>query len=203
MDLSNFLNTLSEISNDDSLLDFCRKTILHGTPYIFLNRESDFYEFRKRIAVKFNIYFKDVYITGSAKLGFSPFKRKEFSYDSDVDVAIISTSLFKKMMNEIWRFQMELRNNRKVVTIRELELYQKFLEYTAMGWIRPDKLPVSFNLDILKDDWFDFFKSISYGKSEVGNYKISAGIFASYEHLEEYACDGLKQLKNSLDIGKL
>jgi hypothetical protein len=52
----------------------------------------------------------------------------------------------------------------------------------------------------IKDDWFEFFKSISYGRSEVGNYKVSAGIFKSYQHLEDYTFEGIKDVKKSKSL---
>ena len=200
MELKEFLNNLKE-TDDNSLMDFCRKYVLHGTPYIFERKEHDYYEFRKRIAENFKINFNEIYISGSAKLGFSPHKQTAFSYDSDIDISIVSPDLFEKIMSQISQFQMDLRNNRRAVTTNEIAMYHRFLEYTAIGWIRPDQLPVSFDLEILKNSWFDFFKSISHGKSEVGNFKVAAGIFKSYKFFEEYACSGLKQLKNSLVIG--
>ena len=69
-----------------------------------------------------------------------------------------------------------------------------------MGWIRPDKLPISFALSTLKNDWFDFFRSISNGKSEVGNYKVAAGVFRSYDHLESYLLDGLTEVYEGMRV---
>lgn len=143
MDLSGFLKSLCSLESDDELIDYGRKYVLHGTPYIFLNREDEYYEFRKRIANKFNVAFNEVFITSSAKLGFSPFKEKEFDYDSDIDVAIVSNRLY-----------------------------------------------------------FEFFQSISYDQSEVGDYKVSAGVFKGYFYLEEYTISGLRDLRNSLIIGE-
>ena len=71
-------------------------------------------------------------------------------------------------------------------------------QYTALGWIRPDKLPLSFQIENLKNDWFQFFEALSNGKSEVGNYKVNAGVFKDYKHLELYTISGIKQVKNSL-----
>jgi hypothetical protein len=71
-----------------------------------------------------------------------------------------------------------------------------------IGWIRPDKLPISFQIKDFKDDWFDFFNSISYNQSEVGDYKVSAGVFKSYFYLEEYTISGLRNLRNSLIISR-
>ena len=200
VDLQTFLDELCNLENDDKLIDYCRKYVLHGTPYVFRDREDEYYEFRKRIANKFKVAFNKVFITGSAKMGFSPFKEKQFDYDSDIDVAIVSNSLSEQILESIRLYQMELRQNRKSVRKDELNSYHTFLEYVTMGWIRPDKLPLSFQIKDFKDDWFDFFKSISYNKSEVGDYKVSAGVFKSYFYLEEYTISGLKNLRNSLTI---
>ena len=200
--MEEFLNNLKETITSDDVLDFCRKSVLHGTPYIFKDCEDEYYEFRKRIAEHFKISFHEIYITGSAKLGFSPFKNTIFSYDSDIDVAIVSEKLFDEIMESIRHYQMQLRNARLAVSVYEINKYHKFLEYGAIGWMRPDHLPHSFRVKELKDDWFDFFTSISYGKSEIGNYKVSAGVFKTYEHLEKYTFSGLDSLKTALTVEK-
>ena len=66
--------------------------------------------------------------------------------------------------------------------------------------MRPDHLPISFRVKELKDDWFKFFTSISYGKSEVGNYKVNAGVFKTYQHFEQYTLSGIYSLKTALKI---
>lgn len=182
------------------LLDFTRKRVLHGTPFVFSGKEDHFYDFRKRVSEKLDVSFNDVFISGSGKLGFSPYKGTDFSLDSDIDVTIVSTKKFQSMTRSISEFQMSLRNNRKAITTRELDKYHDFLEYLAIGWIRPDKLPIAFGMDIIKSEWFSFFESISYGKSEVGDYKVSGAIFESYEHYERYVVSGVKSLKTKIDL---
>jgi len=199
--MNEFLASLAATGDEDALLDFCRRRSLHGTPAVFGGNEDDYYEFRKRIANKFDISFHEVFITGSAKLGFSPRKKKLFGYESDIDVAIISSSLYERIMGYIHDYQMELRENRKAVSYEELNGYHRFLEYGAIGWMRPDLLPTSFRVRELKRDWFDFFDSISYGKSEVGNYKVTAGAFKSYAHLERYTLSGLRSLRTKEQVG--
>jgi len=184
-------------SSDEELFDFSRKYMLHGTPHVFTGRDDDYYEFRKRISNNFRIPFHEIYIMGSAKLGFSPRKETVFDFDSDIDVAIISGFLFEEIMRQIAAFQRQYRTARRAIQERELNMYHDFLEYVALGWIRPDKLPVSFKMRTLKDEWFEFFTSISHGKSEVGNYKVSAGVFKSYEHLEEYIVAGFRDIKST------
>lgn len=200
MSLDNFLLSLQKTEDDNGLMDLCRKKILHGTPYVFEGREDAYYEFRKRISYEFKVDFHEIFITGSAKLGFSPYKQKPFDYDSDIDVAIVSTKLYEGILDVICSYQMELRRARRTITSDELRMYHIFLEYTAMGWIRPDKLPLAFKVDKLKNNWFSFFNSISYGKSEVGNYKVSAGVFKTYKHFEQYTVSGFRDLRNSLEV---
>jgi predicted nucleotidyltransferase len=202
MSLQNFNQSLAETMTDESLLDFCRRKTLHGTPHVFNGNEDDYYNFRKRIADKFNINFHEIFIIGSSKLGFSPRKGKIFDLDSDIDVAIISPTLYEKIMSYIHEYQMELRENRRAVSTYELERYHKFLEYGAIGWMRPDLLPTSFRVKEIKTDWFDFFDSISHGKSEVGNYKVTAGAFKSYTHLEKYTLSDLRSIRSKIQLVK-
>jgi len=198
--MEEFFDQLAAILDDATLLDFCRRRSLHGTPKVFEGAEDRYYDFRKKIAEKFDINFHEVFITGSAKLGFSPFKRKPFDLDSDIDVAIVSAKLYDTIMDSIHGYQMDLRENRKAVSTYELEKYHKFLEYGAIGWMRPDLLPSSFRIAQLKHDWFDFFKSISHGRSEVGNYKVTGGAFKSYLHLERYTLSGLRSLRTTIQV---
>lgn len=200
MDREDFLLNVKSLGHNDKLLEGCRKYLLHGTPYVFAGREVDFFDFRRRIADKFGVGFYEVFVVGSAKLGFSPYKNKLFDFDSDIDVVIVSGRLFDELLDQVGGYQMELRRARRSVSIREQDLYHKFLEYIAIGWFRPDKLPLSFAMLDLKNDWFDFFRSISNGKSEVGDYKVSAGVFRSYAHLERYLLEGLSEVYEALKI---
>ncbi|EGG93512.1 hypothetical protein IMCC1989_1134 [gamma proteobacterium IMCC1989] len=195
--MEEFYRELIQQDTDELVLDFCRKKVIHGTPFIFSGREEDFYSFRKLVANQFKVPFHEVYIVGSAKLGFSPHKGRMFDLNSDVDIAIVSGLLFDQIMEIIRGYQMELRNSKRNVSENELGLYHQFLEYVALGWIRPDKLPLSFQIGDLKGKWFEFFESISYGRSVAGNYKVAAGAFKSYHHLEMYLVSGMKDLKTS------
>lgn len=202
MELVDFQKQILLQDTDEKVLDFCRKHILHGTPFVYNEREEEYYEFRKIIANEFKIPFHEIYITGSGKLGYSPFKDKIFDLDSDIDVALISASLFEEIMKKISSYQMEIRRSRASITSYELKMYHEFLEYVAIGWIRPDKLPVSFKIKTLKDNWFGFFKSLSNGRSSVGNYKVAAGVFQSFEHLETYLVDGLIGVRTKYKLRK-
>jgi hypothetical protein len=181
---------------DDDLLAIVRKYIFHGIPYIFNDNQDAYYEFRNRIAKQFNINFGDVFVVGSAKLGYSYHKGTDFTLDSDIDVVIVNTDLFTEFHKTICEYQYKLDKGYRTITKENIERYHKFLEYMAKGWMRPDKLPAQFQLEVIKNEWFDFFKSISYGKSEVGNYKVAGGLYKSYHFLEKYYIESLKSIKN-------
>jgi predicted nucleotidyltransferase len=198
MTLADFQENLLRATEPKALTDLCRRSILHGTPFIFDGREDDYYRFRTRIADEYEVRFFQIYIVGSAKLGFSPHKGSPFDLDSDIDVAVVSGDLYDRILDEILRFQIELNSSRASVTEKELLRYHQFLEYTALGWIRPDKLPVSFRFYEMKNRWFEFFRSISNGGSEVGNYLVSAGVFKSYFHLERYHVSSLYNIRRDL-----
>ena len=200
MNRNGFLFSVKASGDQGTIVDSCRRHLLHGTPFVFVGREDAFFDFRRRIADKFGVGFHEVFVVGSAKLGFSPYKDKTFDLDSDIDVVIVSQRLFDDFMEQIRFYQGELRRSRRAVSTREQLLYHQFLEYVAMGWIRPDKLPISFALSTLKNDWFDFFRSISNGKSEVGNYKVAGGVFRSYDHLESYLLDGLTEVYEGMRV---
>ena len=190
---SYFVASLVEVSEED-ILNFTRKYVIHVTPYIFKDKENEYYDFRKRISEKWNVSFHEVFITGSAKLGYSYYKSKSFDKNSDIDVAIVSSDLFNEIMLRVEDFQWMIRRGAIYLNMEQLAQYHKFLKYLAIGWIRPDKLPNELlrNDKHLRNEWFDFFKSISNGKSEVGNYKVTAGVYKSYKHLENYVFYGVR-----------
>lgn len=167
------------------------KYLIHGEPYIFENAAPDFYEFRSKIAEHFRVHFMEVHVTGSAKTGWSYWKQKEFRITSDVDIAIVSESQFEKMMWDTCEFQYALRNKRIELAAKQLEDYNHFLRYCAMGWIRPDKMPAVANLGTIRREWKTFFSGIGPQFSQTKDYKVNAGLYKSLRHLKEYIASGL------------
>lgn len=74
--------------------------------------------------------------------------------------------------------------------------YVKFLKYFSTGWMRPDLLPQNtIEFKEIRENWDDFFKNISYGKSEVGNYKVKAGLFKNQYFAEKYYKQSISNLQ--------
>lgn len=201
MSLEEFQTLLDTKKDVASFKDFCRQKVLHGTPHVFAGKEDDFFDFKQRICAKLDIHHQEIMIVGSAKLGFSPFKRTEFSLDSDVDIAIIS----EKLWNEVSRLGAELEYERRSSHIsmhkHQHKEYVRYLRYNAIGWVRPDLIPNLSCMKSFKQDWFDFFLSLSYGASEVGNYKVNAGVFRTVTHLEDYTYHSFGKVWRSRQIG--
>lgn len=181
-------------------IQFVQKYLFHGTPHVFHNRENEYFEFRNKIASKFNVGFHEVFIVGSAKLGFSFYKNTDFDYNSDIDVVIVNDNLFEEFYFKITDYQYQLDRQYRTVDLKELKIYNQFLRYLVKGWMRPDKLPTSFQVNLLKSEWFDFFESLSYGRSEIGNYKVAAGLFKNYTYLEKYYTTSVEDFYSTINI---
>ena len=179
-------------------LHIARKYVLHGIPKVFLGREEDYYDFRSLIASHFNIGFHEVFIVGSAKLGFSYHKDSVFSLDSDIDVVLVNERLFESFYSQICDYQYDLDLGILTRTAEERKQYNSFLKYLVKGWMRPDKLPPKIQNRAIKSEWFDFFRSLSNGQSCVGNYKVSGGLFKNYSYLEKYYSQSIFQTTQNI-----
>jgi hypothetical protein len=191
--LEQFSEELKNANTGDLRLRFLRKHVFHGLPIVFNANESEYFEFRQMISEKFKVAYHEVFIVGSAKLGFSYTKQTIFSYDSDVDVVILNEGLFENYYKNICEYQYMFEKFRKIPSSQELQKYNEFLQYLVKGWMRPDLLPYSFQVDVIKTEWFEFFKSISYGKTSIGNYKVNAGLFKNNFYLEKYYLNGIEK----------
>lgn len=182
-------------NSDGEYLRIVRKYLIHGIPYVFKDNPNRYYDFREQIASHWHVGFQEVLILGSGKLGYSYHKDSEFSVESDIDVAIVNQSLFEDFYQEIRNFQYRLESGLEVLTSHEKKEYNRFLSYMIKGWMRPDILPVKITGELSKDEWFSYFKSISYGNNLAGNYKVSAGLFKSFDYMEYYYTNSIKKLK--------
>jgi len=198
--LDQFFEELRVAVLSDEISDFSRRTILHGTPYVFDGREDEYFSFKRRLCTGLAIHHTDIFIVGSAKLGFSPNKKTLFTADSDIDVAIVSEQLFERIFELASIFQYSLRAQSVTLGMRQTKQYHSFLRYLVMGWARPDSLPHHAPCIEFKTNWFDFFTDISHGRSEVGNFSVSAGVFKSLSHLERYTIESMCKVHQALIV---
>ncbi|MHC5914831.1 MAG: hypothetical protein ACYTXE_28435 [Nostoc sp.] len=176
--------------HDQSLTEqkIVQKYIIHGTPYIFKDNESKYFDLKHEIATHFKEHFESVHMVGSGKLGFSIAPKKlwrPFCDESDIDIAIISRTIFERFWIDLYDFNIGLTSRNQ----EEEKYYRKFLQYLFKGWLRPDLFPFKYSG---KYEWMDFFKSISY---KDGYPKIACAVYYSNDFFEKYHILNIKSLR--------
>ncbi|MBR9753609.1 MAG: hypothetical protein GYB56_02490 [Gammaproteobacteria bacterium] len=170
------LEEFREDLNKLSSVQVYRKYILGSDCYLFDSQEL--LDLKEAISNELEVSFEDIIIVGSGKLGFSikPSKRFEsFGDGSDIDIAIVSTSLFEKVWREAYLYKKS-----KAFWPEQ----QRFFGYLSSGWIRPDKLPKSSTFEFT-NKWWSFFNQLT-SSGDFGQYKIRAGLYHSGFFLQEY-----------------
>ena len=151
--------------------------IFHGGCYA-LNEEQHF-TLKERIAAQFSLSaHQDIFLVGSAKLGYSIAPRKRyrpFSDTSDIDIAIVSHDLYQRVWHEAHTYADSGADWLKK---------EKFQEYISWGWIRPDMLPRSPTFSFSKD-WSDFFRELQRSRA-FGPYKVAGALYHDMHFLTQY-----------------
>lgn len=169
-------------TSDDMLM--VRRFILHGSSFAL--RDNEVFSLADEISTHWQVHpNRDVYLVGSAKLGFSisPSKRwRPFGDESDIDVAVVSDKLFEAYWNEIDSY---------VARPESWADRERCRSTVASGWIRPDYLPA-----VLADEWFEFFRSVQMNSQYAGGIKIAAGLYYSMSFLERYQATAIKKCRS-------
>ena len=166
--------------------------------------EETIFLIKYKIASEFDIHPNEIFLTGSAQLGFSIAPKNialhkkfiEFNCSSDIDIAIISNNLFERYWSELLDFNIHTESR----TEEDQKIYYKFLEYLFRGWIRPDKFPFKFEG---KNDWFDFFRALTIEFNKIGNHKIAAGIYKSFDTFELYNIENINRIRKQIKEGEI
>lgn len=185
LDEKNF--TIDEIIN---------RYLVFGTPYIFSQNEDGYYELKKQISNYFGVNQRSIFMCGSAKLGFSISPGKLWRHidgdddkDSDVDMVIVSDEVFDKY----WKSILEYKETQISFNFKDKN-NEEFLEYFFRGWLRPDKFPYKYKG---ADEWFEFFRNISY-KKEFGSRKVTVAIYREEYFFMKYHYDNLTGIRTIL-----
>ena len=155
-------------------------------------------QFKEIVSNCFGVSFHSAQIVGSAKLGMSLSPNKPFRHfvdkacdgnqkESDIDIAIISNSLFA----EIWD---KIREERKKTAIPK---YTTITKSIFRGYINDKEFK---ELDGLRKDWAEKISKCNIllqGELSI-IHPISYRIYRSWEDLEEYQLDGITKTKEVL-----
>lgn len=123
------LEKISNASSNEDFLRIVRKYLIHGVPFVFKDNPELYYDFREQIARHWNVGFQEVLIMGSGKLGYSYHKNSKFSFESDIDVAIVNPRLFEDFYKAIKDFQYRKDQGKEILTSHEEKEYNEFLAY--------------------------------------------------------------------------
>jgi len=159
-------------------------------------KAEDIQHLRRRLAAKFGATQDDVsvWVVGSAKLGFSITEKRlrdgtrlpryrAFSPRSDIDVVVVSPSIFDLIWRELSAY--EHRAARLPWDSGPLG------DYLVCGWLRPDHFPIRERLRRC-DDWWELFRNLS-SDVRYGRRKVRGGLFHSSEHVKQYLSRGLEE----------
>jgi hypothetical protein len=202
-------NFIKECIDEDSGV-IVQKYLINGSSYFFEKIMIEKYEeffFKKEVAESLSVHIQDIIIVGSGKLGFSIkpnndnlefYQFKDFDYDyledndsekSDLDIAIISSSLFDKQLKEIYKHTQFYTNSEFSGAKRK-----SFANYILKGWLRPDMMPDDYNIseEIIK---------VSKKYKKKYNRDVNIGVYKSWDYFEQYHKNNINRIKlNQLAI---
>ncbi|MFK4761455.1 hypothetical protein ACI3KS_11020 [Microbacterium sp. ZW T5_45] len=172
--VANFRQALTVEPDGEQIV---RQHILHGSAVAISNAQE--YALKKSVSSQFSVDpNQDVFVVGSAKLGFSiaPHKRfNAFNDRSDIDVAIVSHDLYFRVWHEVHQYSLQGA---------DWPEQEKFKGYLAWGWIRPDLLPRSKQFQF-SNSWFEFFRSLQQERV-AGPFKVAAALYHDISFLIKY-----------------
>ena len=183
---------LSQFKEDLGLLSpiqIVRKHIIFGECCVLSQHE--YFDLRSKVADHFRLHPNEVLVVGSTKLGFSIVPNKQyhlFRDISDIDVALVSSTLFDEFWEQVFRYKYEGSYWPE---------YNDFVHYFFRGWIRPDKLPRS-PMFPLRENWWNFFQTIT-NSGRYGGYNIRGGLYKSLFFLENYQKICIQACINNLE----
>ncbi|WP_420578633.1 hypothetical protein [Ekhidna sp.] len=155
--------------------EIVRKIFLSFPTKVFIGNEERQFTIIDNIAFYFQIPLNSVQIVGSAKTGRSFHKNSTFnSQNSDLDVAIIDSSLFLKYSEYVFNQTKGFRD-RSDFPIRDgRSTYEEYRQYLARGIFRPDLMPTGKK----RANWNKFFGKLSSKNKDMFK-SINAGIYFS------------------------
>jgi hypothetical protein len=161
-----------------------RRLFLYDLSWVFSKDPNRGFAVQNEISEKYAVPFSAVKIVGSAHLGYSYYKKREFiAKESDLDIALVSPQLFQKYSEWVYWTTKRYTDLSKFQRKNGLSVAQNFRDNLSMGYFRPDLMPSSSK----KYEWFSFFNQLSTRHTDLFK-SINAGIYLS---------EGFFEMKNS------
>jgi hypothetical protein len=179
--------------------------IFAGTPYVFESNPEVWTHARSQLAASLTSCEDNIYIVGSAKMGYSLAPRKfgrPFAPESDIDVVVIDSNLYDTMWTSILRWHYRRRHrlpprDRKWDTERREGLYWGYLDPSRLhydGLTRPAPLRAARKVSTA---WFSAFKSLGL-IPELAERNLGGRLYRSLTHAILYHDHGLREIRRSM-----
>lgn len=177
--------TVDQIVEDIFITDFAAHVSAEDIDYI-----------KDSLCRKFRVSSSnlEIYIVGSAKLGYSISENKKrglkrfrsFCAESDIDVAVVSRDVFRKIWEDLSIYGYGL----PFFPWRSGDLS----DYLLHGWLRPDKFPANSNVTRC-NDWWDEFQAFS-ADPRFERRKVRGGLYYSVDDLRRYLQHSVQECVN-------
>ena len=185
---------------------------IHSYYFIEVIKDSTIeYKIRETVANALGIHINEVLVMGSAKTGYSLSPAKlyqEFDYKfsqsrikrdkSDLDIAVISSDLFKDLSKSMYNFTRSFRNkwdNNEYYSGEKLndfdvDINYKFYEYHIKGWFRPDFKPRGFEFCVNKS-----YENLKKDIYDLTGRKLGLAIYSNWFYFKNYHIENLARLQ--------
>lgn len=160
--------------------EIARMIYLSFPTSVFIGNEERKFEIFNEISSFFNIPFMNIQVVGSAKTGFSFFKKTDFnSTNSDLDIAIIDSNLFISYTDIVFKLTNGYSNRANFPLFDGKSTYNQYINCVSKGYFRPDLMPHGKT----KINWLKFFGKLSSKNKDLFK-SINAGIYLSQTFFE-------------------
>jgi hypothetical protein len=168
------------IKENKSYNEIARKVYLAYPTKALINDEERQYEIFNDISCHFSIPIMSIQVVGSAKVGKSFHKNRDFiPGESDLDVAIIDSGLFARYMELVFKISKGYSDRVCFPVKDDRSTFDEYLSYLSKGIFRPDLMPTCRE----RAEWNQFFGRLSAKHSELFK-SINAGIYMSQVFFE-------------------
>jgi hypothetical protein len=190
------------LQNDQQMLGPCLRD--DDVPFAFDTKPENWPAFRDHLSSNLSVRSEDIRVVGSARLGFSlkpGRKLRPFSDTSDVDVVVVSATLFDELWQKLLlaaypRDQMLGRLGGWLAN-RQREVYT--------GWITPKDVILSITIAgararavlTFRWHWFHTFKKAS-ALLPRRHEDVNARLYRTWEHVDLYHLMSLAALRRTL-----
>lgn len=170
------------IANGDTSEQIVRRLFYFRRSPISKIHDDPVFKIFDSVALKFDVPFKSIYVSGSAQTGHSLYKNTDFTESaSDLDLAIVDNILFAKYSEKAFEITKGYRDLTKFPRSRKISDVPGFFQKNlARGWFRPDLMPYCDE----RSDWFSYFQTLTKQFNASFN-DINCGVYMSPVFFEQ------------------